>query len=267
MHDLLKWTELVSLITLTIMEVVLSIDNIVFISIISSRLPAHKQTKARNWGLILAVIPRVILLLLINFINQWSKPLISLPGVELSEGHPLELSGRSLILLVGGIFLIYKATKEIHDKLEGAEEESATTVKKHYSFKSALIQIVLINIIFSFDSILTAVGLADSIIIMVAAVIISAGIMIVFAGVVSRVVNKHPTIKMLALAFLLMIGFLLVLEAVGLHVPKGYIYFAMAFSVTVEALNLRARKKHPVHLRDTPQVRDENLTPKNSHET
>jgi predicted tellurium resistance membrane protein TerC len=252
MKELLQWTELISLITLTIMEVVLSIDNIVFISIISSRLPVPMQPRVRTWGLLLAVIPRIILLMLINYINQWSKPIFTFQGIELTDGHPLALSGRSFILLIGGIFLIYKSTKEIHDKLEGHEGESATTVKQHYSFKTALFQIVLINIIFSFDSILTAVGLADNLMVMITAVIISAGIMIVFAGIVSRIVNKHPTIKMLALAFLMMIGFLLVLEAVGLHVPKGYVYFAMAFSIIVEALNLRANKKKPVKLMDTP---------------
>ncbi|MDQ3072968.1 MAG: TerC family protein [Bacteroidota bacterium] len=250
--EILTGAGLVSLLTLTIMEVVLGIDNIVFISIIASKLPADQQPKARTWGLILALIPRVILLLFITWIIGLDKPLFTIEGLTLHGDEPFYMTGKGVILLIGGLFLIYKATTEIHHKLEGAEEEIGVVKKR--SFASALMQIVLINIVFSFDSILTAVGLADDVLIMIVAVVVSLGLMLIFAGKISSFVNKHPTVKMLALSFLLMIGVLLIAEAFNLHVPKGYVYFAMAFSVLVEMLNLRMRKKvKPVQLHNTHQ--------------
>lgn len=243
MEVLLSSEGLTALFTLTLMEVILGIDNIVFITIISGKLPKNQQKKAQNWGLILAIIPRVILLLLITEIMKLTTPVINIAWFD------VHLSWKDLIVLVGGLFLLYKSTSEIHHKLEGSDENVAAG--KANSFQTALFQIVIINIVFSFDSILTAVGLAESILIMVIAVLASSAIMMAFASPVSDFVNRHPTVKMLALSFLLLIGFLLVTESFHVEVPKGYIYFAMAFSLAVEMLNLRMRSKSkPVKLKN-----------------
>lgn len=242
----------ISLLTLTFMEVVLGIDNIVFISIIVSRLPQEQQAKGRNIGLMLALVFRVILLLFISTIVQAKEPLftLELPFTE----NALEVSWRDIILFAGGLFLLAKSTTEIHNKLEG-EEEGHGTGKATTTLGKILIQIILIDIVFSFDSILTAVGLVDNVLIMIIAVIISMGIMLAFAKYVSDFVNKHPTIKMLALSFLLLIGVMLVAEAFHVEIPKGYIYFAMFFSLLVEMLNMKLRKKtQPVHLRQNEVI-------------
>jgi len=239
----------ISLLTLTFMEVVLGIDNIVFISIIVNRLPKEQQARGRNIGLMLALVFRVILLLFISWIVSASDPIFSLNLPSTEEDFPA--SWRDIILFAGGLFLLAKSVTEIHNKLEG-EEEAHETGKAYASLGQVLIQIILIDIVFSFDSILTAVGLAQEVIIMIIAVILAMGIMLIFAKYVSDFVNKHPTVKMLALAFLLLIGFMLVVEALHQHIPKGYIYFAMFFSLLVEMLNMRLRKKTtPVHLRQS----------------
>ncbi|MFD2513011.1 TerC family protein [Pontibacter locisalis] len=245
----------ISLLTLTFMEVVLGIDNIVFISIVVGRLPQDQQAKGRNIGLALALIFRVILLLFISWIIGASAPLfsINLPFTE----NEFAVSWRDIILFVGGLFLLAKSTTEIHNKLEGEEEGHGNT-KVHATMGKILVQIVLIDIVFSFDSILTAVGLAQEVLVMIIAVILAMGIMIAFAKYVSDFVNEHPTVKMLALSFLILIGFMLVVEALHQHIPKGYIYFAMFFSLMVEMLNLRLRKKTtPVHLRQNEVLEPE----------
>lgn len=239
----------ISLLTLTFMEVVLGIDNIVFISIIVARLPKEQQAKGRNIGISLALVFRVILLMFITWIVSASNPIftINLPFTE--EDFPV--SWRDIILFAGGLFLLAKSVTEIHNKLEG-EEEGHNAGGGTATLGKVLIQIILIDIVFSFDSILTAVGLAQEILVMILAVIIAMGIMLIFAKYVSDFVNKHPTVKMLALAFLILIGFMLVVEALHQHIPKGYIYFAMFFSLLVEMLNMRLRKKtEPVHLRQS----------------
>ena len=229
---------LISLVTLTFMEIVLGIDNIIFISIIAGKLPAEKQARTRTIGLGLALIFRILLLLGITWIIGLTKPLFSI-----TQYH---ITARDLILFVGGLFLIAKSTTEIHSKIEGHDEE-AMKAGKGVSVASILIQIILLDMIFSIDSILTAVGLVKEVPIMIAAVIISIGVMMLAAGAISKFVNGHPTIKILALAFLILIGFMLVLEGMpdqlAIHVPKGYIYFAIFFSLAVEMLNLRMRKK------------------------
>ena len=237
----------ISLLTLTFMEVVLGIDNIVFISIVVGRLPRDQQARGRTIGLALALIFRVILLLFISWIVSASEPLFSINLPFTNEDFAV--SWRDIILFLGGLFLLAKSTTEIHNKLEGEEEGHATGEGKA-TLSKILVQIVLIDIVFSFDSILTAVGLAQEVIVMIIAVILAMGIMLAFAKYVSDFVNDHPTVKMLALSFLILIGFMLVVEALHQHIPKGYIYFAMFFSLVVEMLNLRLRKKtEPVHLR------------------
>jgi predicted tellurium resistance membrane protein TerC len=247
----------ISLVTLTLLEIVLGIDNIIFISILSSKLPQHMQKKARQWGLGLAMITRVLWLLSLSWVMTLTSPLfnigewISLDNEEwLSK---LAISGRDLILIVGGLFLIYKSTHEIHLKLEG--EEDHTGNPKVHTFTGVLIQILLLDIVFSLDSVITAVGMADHVEIMITAVIIAVLIMMVSANAISNFVNNHPTVKMLALSFLLLIGVSLLAEGLDQHIPKGYIYFAMAFSILVEMLNLKMRGKvrKPVELRDTPK--------------
>lgn len=246
----------ISLISLTILEIVLGIDNIVFISILSGKLPVDQQKKARQIGLALAMITRVLLLLSITWVMSLTAPLfnmgewIGLEGGSWSE--KLAISGRDLILLVGGLFLIYKSTSEIHEKLEGAEHESGTP--KVHSFSGVIAQILILDIVFSLDSVITAVGMADEVGVMIAAVIIAVAVMLVSASAISSFVNKHPTVKMLALSFLLLIGVSLIAESLDQHIPKGYIYFAMAFSVMVEMLNLKMKvnARKPVQLHNTP---------------
>jgi predicted tellurium resistance membrane protein TerC len=230
----------IALLTLTSLEIVLGIDNIVFISILAGRLPANEQQKARTLGLAVAMLSRIALLFSITWVMRLTAPLFTLFGNE--------ISGRDLILIIGGLFLLAKATHEIHNKLEG-EMETADVKAKRVSFSFVLVQIMLLDIVFSLDSVITAVGMANRISIMVLAVIISVGFMMFFAGAVSSFVNQHPTVKMLALSFLLLIGVALLADGFEQHIPKGYIYFAMAFSVMVEMLNLRLRKKaEPVKL-------------------
>jgi predicted tellurium resistance membrane protein TerC len=225
--------------TLTMLEVVLGIDNVVFISILSEKLPAHQRDRARVVGLALAMLTRILLLFTLSWIIRLSEPLFNVMGQE--------ISGRDLVLLLGGLFLIAKSTHEIHSSLEGPHGTRSAAVAP--SFASILIQILLLDIVFSLDSVITAVGMVDQIGVMVAAVIVAVLFMMVFSRPISDFVARHPTIKMLALSFLLMIGVMLVAEGLDQHIPKGYIYFAMAFSVSVEMLNLRARKVQ------TPPVR------------
>ncbi|MDO7854717.1 TerC family protein [Hymenobacter convexus] len=240
----------VSLLTLTFMEIVLGIDNIIFISIIVNRLAKESQARGRTIGLLLALVFRIGLLLSISWIVSLRNPLFNLPDFPWLD-QPFGVTGRDLILLAGGLFLMYKSTTEIHTKLQGEEEEEGMGGKSA-SMMAIIAQIVVIDIVFSFDSILTAVGLVDNVLVMIAAVICAMGIMLAFSGNVANFVNNNPTIKMLALSFLIMIGFMLVMEAAHKEVEKGYLYFAMAFSLTVELLNLRLRKKtKPVQLRDS----------------
>jgi predicted tellurium resistance membrane protein TerC len=231
----------VALLTLTVLEIVLGIDNVIFISILAGKLPQKDQAKARNIGLAAAMIMRILLLLSLAWIVKLTSPLFTVLGAE--------ISGRDLILLIGGLFLMGKATHEIHDKLEG--EEGTTVRKVTPSLVSVIAQIMLLDIVFSLDSVITAVGMAKHLGVMVTAVVISVGIMFVAAGSISAFVNRHPTVKMLALSFLLLIGMALVAEGLEFHIPKGYIYFAMGFSVFVEVLNIRFRRKSkPVQLHD-----------------
>lgn len=233
----------IALLTLTVLEIVLGIDNIIFISILSGKLPEEQQKKARTLGLAMAMITRVLLLLSLSWIMRLTSPLFPLFGQD--------ISGRDLILIIGGLFLLGKATTEIHNKLEGEDHD---TERKAVSFASVIIQITLLDIVFSLDSVITAIGMADDVSIMITAVVIAVGFMLVFANPISNFVHKHPTVKMLALAFLLLIGVTLVAEGFEQHISKGYIYFAMAFSVLVEMLNLKMRagkkkKERPVELR------------------
>lgn len=234
----------IALVTLTVLEIVLGIDNIVFISILTGKLPVEQQEKARKTGLALAMITRILLLLSISWVMKLTGELFNVGtwlGVKNEKLlEQMSISGRDLILIVGGLFLIYKSVTEIHEKLEGDEHESKTP--KVHTFTGIIVQILLLDIIFSLDSVITAVGMADHVGVMIAAVIAAVGIMLFASGAVSRFVNKHPTVKMLALSFLLLIGISLIAEAFERGIPKGYIYFAMAFSVLVEMLNLRAKK-------------------------
>jgi len=236
----------ISLVTLTALEIVLGIDNIIFISILAGKLPKAQQSKARQLGLSLALITRILLLCSITWLMKLTTDLFTLP--ILKEG----ISGKDLILLVGGLFLIGKSVVEIHEKLEG-EDGHANPVKGSTRFAGVIVQILLLDIVFSLDSVITAVGMANNIGVMVAAVVIALGVMLVFAGKISDFVNHHPTLKMLALSFLILIGVTLVGESLGQHIPKGYIYFSMAFAFGVEMLNLKLRSKSqadkPVELR------------------
>ena len=233
---------LVALVTLSVLEVVLGIDNVIFISILCGKLPPEQQAKARRLGLGLAMVMRILLLLSISWVIRLTNPLFSLLGRD--------ISGRDLVLLLGGLFLLGKSTMEIHDKLEG--EEGHGTARGGPSFSSVLFQIMLLDIVFSLDSVITAVGMVSEIGVMVTAVVVAVGFMMWFAGPVSDFVHRHPTVKILALSFLIMIGVMLVAEGFHQHIPKGYIYFAMAFSVFVEMLNIRVRGKSskPVQLHD-----------------
>jgi predicted tellurium resistance membrane protein TerC len=229
----------IALVTLTVLEIVLGIDNIVFISILAGKLPRQKQDRARKLGLALAMGTRVLLLVSLAWMIRLTVPLFTVFGNE--------ISGRDLILIVGGLFLLAKSTHEIHDKLEGEEGHSSKRVAA--SFTSVIIQIALLDIVFSLDSVITAVGMANQLWVMITAVMLAVGVMLVAAAPISRFVDRHPTVKMLALSFLLLIGVALLAEGFDQHIPKGYIYFAMAFSVFVEMLNLRLRKRvEPVHL-------------------
>jgi predicted tellurium resistance membrane protein TerC len=222
----------VAFLTLCVLEIVLGIDNVIFISIIAGKLPAHQQPKARFIGLMLAMVTRVLLLLSIVWMARLTQPLFSV--------FQHNVSGRDLILLSGGIFLVWKSTHEIHQKLEG--EEGHGSARAAVSFSSVIIQIILLDIVFSLDSVITAVGMVNNIPIMVGAVIVAVIFMMFFAGPISGFVDRHPTVKMLALSFLLLIGVTLIAEGLGQHIAKGYIYFAMGFSVFVEVLNIRTRK-------------------------
>jgi predicted tellurium resistance membrane protein TerC len=248
----------IGLLTLVALEIVLGIDNIVFISILSGKLPKEQQPAGRKMGLVLAVVPRILLLLALPLVLSLEKPLVTLPfpDPDNSTGR-LSLSIQDLIVLVGGLFLLAKATHEIHYKLEGVEHlgEEAGASSKGASYASVLVQIMLLNIVFSLDSIITAIGMVpkDQVMVMILAVLISTAVMAVSVNAVSAFVERHPTVKMLALAFLLLIGMTLVIEAFHSHIPKGYVYFAMGFSVFVEFLNLRAtaaRRQKPVTLRE-----------------
>ncbi len=223
----------ISLLTLTGLEIVLGIDNVIFISILAGKLPADQQPRARSLGLSLALITRIALLASIAWIAKLTAPLFSL----FEHG----VSGRDLILLLGGLFLLVKSTMEIHHKLEG--EEGAANPKGAARFGTVLIQIMLLDVVFSLDSVITAVGMAQHLPVMITAVVLSMGVMLLAAGSISDFVNKHPTLKILALSFLLLIGTTLIAEGMGFHIPKGYVYFAMAFSFGVEMLNLKLRKK------------------------
>jgi predicted tellurium resistance membrane protein TerC len=235
----------ISFITLAVLEVVLGIDNIVFISILASKLPKEQQASARQLGLFLALGSRILLLFSINWIARLTQPFFSI--------YTFDFSGRDLILILGGLFLLGKATFEIHDRLEGIEEDQSAA-RAANSFGSVIVQIVLLDVVFSLDSVITAVGLADRLEVMVAAVVVAVLFMLIFVNPLSEFIERHPTVKMLALSFLLLIGVNLIADGFGQEIPKGYTYFAMAFSVMVELLNLRVRGENnvkPVQLRKT----------------
>jgi predicted tellurium resistance membrane protein TerC len=232
----------IAFLTLVVLELVLGVDNVIFISILAAKLPQDQQQKARTTGIMMAVITRILLLLSLSWIIGLTEPLFAIAGFE--------ISGRDLVLLAGGLFLIWKSVHEIHQKLEGEEGESSARVRG--AFWSVIVQIMLLDIVFSLDSVITAVGMVDEIVIMIAAVVISAVVMVFTSTPLANFVERHPTVKMLALSFLLLIGFTLLVEGLHQHIPKGYIYFAMGFSVLVEMLNLRLRQAsvRPVNLRD-----------------
>ena len=237
-----QWFEAaIALLTLTTLEIVLGIDNIIFIAIIVGKLPAQLRKRATRIGLALAMLTRVGLLLALSWIMRLTAPLLTVIGHD--------VSGRDLILLGGGLFLLAKSTFEIHDKLEGPEEDHTSAGKGARSFGLILVQIMLLDIVFSFDSVITAIGLANHVGIMVAAIMIAVFVMMMYASAVTQFVEKHPTMKMLALSFLILIGVMLVAEGLGKHIEKGYIYFAMAFAVVVEFLNMRLRKVADVPVR------------------
>jgi predicted tellurium resistance membrane protein TerC len=226
---------LIALATLTFLEIVLGVDNIIFISILAGKLPPDRQVRARRVGLLLAMGTRILLLFSLSWVVRLTAPLVTL--------WTHEISGRDLILIIGGLFLLYKATHEIHGRVEGEKDHAVAA--RAVSFGAVLVQIALLDIVFSLDSVITAVGMVDQVSVMVVAVVISVLIMMVAAGPISDFVHRHPTVKILALSFLLMIGLSLLLEGFDFHIPKGYIYFAMGFSVFVEMINLRVRVKRP----------------------
>lgn len=223
----------IGLLTLTALEIVLGIDNVIFISLVAGKLPAADQDRARRTGLALAAITRILLLLSLTWIMGLTKPLFSI--------LTLDVTGRAVILIAGGLFLIAKSTREIHLKLE--EEDEHAVARARATFGSVLMQILLLDVVFSLDSVITAVGMVDHVTVMIAAVMVAVGVMMFFAGIISRFVERHPTLKMLALSFLLLIGVNLIGDGLGFHIPKGYTYFAMGFSVGVEMLNLKVRKR------------------------
>jgi predicted tellurium resistance membrane protein TerC len=232
-----------SLLTLTFLEIVLGVDNIIFISIISDKLEPAQQKRARTIGLVLAMVFRVALLLTITWIMRLQDPLFTIPFIK-NDGVPVAISWKDLILMAGGIFLIFKSTLEIHHKLEKPDESAGGKKPVYATISSVILQIVMIDAVFSFDSILTAIGLVDDVFIMIIAVVISILIMIAFAGTISRFINRNPTLQMLALAFLIAIGIMLVAEGFHQKISKSYIYTMIAFSLLVELLNMRLRKKH-----------------------
>lgn len=240
MEALLTAEGLVSLVTLTFLEIVLGIDNIVFISITADRLPHKDQKRARTIGILLALVVRIGLLFTVSWIIGLKEPFLTVGDFDLSF--------RDLILIIGGLFLIYKSTSEIHAKLEG--EENTIHESKAMTVRAAVVQIILLDVVFSFDSILTAVGLVEEVLIIVIAIVIALGVMLSFATRISDFINKHPAMKLLAVSFLMMIGLVLVVEGLHVHVPKGYIYFAMAFALGIELLNMKIRKRSsPVRLK------------------
>lgn len=241
MEALFSAQAIIPFLTLCALELILGVDNVIFISILSGKLPKSEQQKARTVGLSLAVITRILLLLSLSWVIGLTAPWFSVLGHE--------ISGRDFILLAGGLFLIFKSTHEIHQKLEADEE--VTTARAAVKFSSVIVQILLLDIVFSLDSVITAVGMVDQISIMIAAVLVSTAIMVVSAKTISDFVDRHPTIKMLALSFLLLIGVTLIAEGMDQHISKGYIYFAMGFSLFVETLNIRMKKAKPVHLKKT----------------
>ena len=242
MEALFQVENIIALVTLVVLELVLGVDNVIFISILAGKLPVEQQSRARMTGIALAVLTRIALLFSLSWIIELEDPLFTV--------FNLDISGRDMILLAGGLFLLWKATHEIHQKLEGVEGQASSKVKA--AFWSVIVQIMILDIVFSLDSVITAVGMVDELLIMIIAVVIAAGVMIFVSGPLGEFVEHHPTIKMLALSFLLMIGFTLIVEGLHQHIPKGYVYFAMGFSVFVEILNLQVRKKEvrPVNLRD-----------------
>lgn len=247
-NEIISWGTLLSqsstwtgLITLTLLEIVLGVDNIVFITILSGKLPDAEQNKAQRTGLLLAIIPRVLLLLVIGFIVRMTTPLFTVPELPGIPSHGISM--KDLVLILGGLFLIRSSVKEIHHKLEGEDNEKVEVKGAAVTFGGIMLQILALNIVFSMDSVITAIGMAKAIEVMIAAVLLSTVFMLGFAGPVGAFVQKHPTVKMLALSFLLLIGTNLIADGFGVHIPKGYTYFAMAFAVMVEMLNLRLRKK------------------------
>jgi len=239
--------NLVTLITLALLEIVLGIDNVIFIAILSGRLPASQQNSGRQIGLIVALLTRILLLLSLTWIMRLVEPLFTLAGNE--------ISGRDLILLVGGLFLITKSTMEMHHSLEGADTHVGGDAKK-ISFWGTIAQIAVLDIVFSLDSVITAVGLANEIAVMIVAIVVAVIVMLAFSGALSRYIEKHPTIKILALSFLSLIGMSLVAEGLDFHIEKGYIYFAMAFSVVVELINIRMRASQPVKLHSIAEAEE-----------
>ena len=229
---------LMALLTLTVLEIVLGIDNIIFISILAGKLPLERQASARRWGLALALITRLMLLASLAFIARMTKPLFAI--------MQFEVSGRDLVLIAGGLFLIYKSTREIHEKMEEPEHDVDALNKsagRRPTFLSIIVQIMILDIVFSLDSVITAVGMANQLWVMMTAVVIAVVVMLFAVNPISAFVENHPTVKMLALSFLLLVGTALIADGLGIHIPKGYIYFAMAFSVGVEGLNIRATQK------------------------
>lgn len=231
-----------ALATLTFFEVVLGIDNIIFISIVSNRLPVEIRAKTRNMGLLLAMGVRILLLLTITWVMKFQEPLFTLPGTFIF-GEPMPISGRDLILVLGGLFLIAKSTREINSEMEGDEDEEVANTGAKVNVPAIILQIIMLDLIFSFDSILTAVGLTKNIVIMIIAVVVSIGIMMAFSGKISDFIQRHPSMEVLALGFLILIGFMLFLEGLHKEIPKGYIYFAVVFSLLIETINIRSRNK------------------------
>ena len=245
LEHFLSTEALISLATLTALEIVLGIDNIIFISILAGKLPKEKRDAARKAGLMGALISRLALLSVMSWLASLTTPIANFAGID--------ITGKSIILFSGGLFLLYKATKEIHSKLEGEEHEASGAGLKDASLAAVVGQIMLIDVVFSIDSVITAVGMSQSLPIMVTANVLAMIVMLFSSGGISKFVDDHPTIKILALSFLLMIGLVLVGEASGMHIPKGYVYFAMGFSVFVEMINIRATKKtKPVKLHNKP---------------